>query len=298
MLLWYTISFVTTMESARRDQGERPLAIVLPGKLDHAEYASYVQLNQALEEAGYNSAVLDMYELEGVVPEGAQPEGFICEWKPSDYFRLIHQAITNRTDQPATLVGFSYGAQVALMYSRIAAAFNLGPVDKTVALMPPNYWQWEAYDAGIDLAWMSRHYNRNGKIDLSFTHDEGRSPSRANLSLDAMPDDGHTVRITRRTINSHLMPFQGLLPHDPLPVGVMGLIESRLLRDLTQDTLLVGGKYDTLTPNFTDRVRAIHESLASPARHDYVELPVAHDYRVVPGHISLVNQTVVDWLAE
>lgn len=281
------------MERLSTDQG-KPLAIILPGVLDHAEYEAYQRLGSTASECGYHTTILDMFQLHGVW-RTADNE-YHCDWHVSDYLRLIHKAIqAHRSDKPATLVGFSYGAQIALLYARVAPEFDLGQVDKVVSIMPPNHWHWESYEAPTDLTWMARQYRQHGTVELDTTHRELRSASRADLST-STPEDHEIINITRRSIVSHLTPFNHLLPGTTLPIGLTGLVESRLLSGMAQSTLTVAGRYDVLTPNFLDRVRQIHEALPRNSSHDYAELPVGHDYRDDRSQVATVNATVRDWL--
>ncbi len=281
---------------AQRDTG-RELVLVLPGLLDHGEWNIYQQLGVVVKEAGCDCKVLDMYGLEGIKEDPAEPGSYICNWKPSDYMHLIHDTVSSHTNQRARIIAISYATQIALMYARVAKDFSLGTIDAVAGVVPPNYWHWEGYDAQTDLKWMIRQYKENHRIDLQTTQNEVRSESEANpQNHTPVPADGHVVRITRQSMSDHLTPFQELVPGNSIPVVFTGLVESGLLEGVDQETLLIAGTLDTLTPDAAGRVQAINDSF-SRGHHEIVELPIPHDFRDKPEQTEAVYVTLREWLA-
>lgn len=267
------------------------LVIIIPGLLDRATYNANRLLADKFRSTGAKTVVLDMYDLPGVAQSKSDQRVYDCDWTPADILKSVRQIIDLYPGADVTLVGFSYGGQMALLYGVPDASLGWNRVSHIVSIMPPDYFHWEGYDADRDLELMLYHYRKHGTTDLGTSHSELRSESILNPN----PKDTITVNISRHSINAHLMPYDRFLDGNSLPVGIMGLAETGILRRVTARTLVIAGWYNKLVPDANDQTQQIYKSLNPNNGNDLGLLPIQHDYRISQTQIKLVNDFVTDW---
>jgi len=280
-------------------QQEKPvsLSVVLPGLLDRASYSSNELLSRMLRKNFDRNVVeLDMFELPGVRRSLEKRDTYHCDWTPAQYLLAIKEAIESARKSYSVidveLIGFSYGAQIALLFAIADSGMDWQLVSRIVAIMPSNYYHWERYDSNRDWQWHLEQYHRYGLIDLKTPHLETRSKILNDLSSET-----YRVAITRKSIASHMQPFDGLLKTSPVLVSVPSLVDSGLLSNIKAKTLVVSGTKNELAPDSVESVANIYGALPRKTQKDFVNLTgVQHDYRGNQAQINLVNDAIQDWL--